>query len=165
MEDGRREAVEVGARPPSRAFWRRLEGRWSKERGGATGRSPALQKGGQEEPLVVRVRVLSYTRACLESESLFPEFLSSWSCARGLAGGLSTEARTGDAAAPVVWWTCAPGRGVPERVRQPRGRSEPGATKLTVGGERDSTATQREVLLFLIFVCMLWRLVREVETE
>ena len=39
LVDGRREAVEVGARPPSRAFWRCFEGRWSKERGGAMGRS------------------------------------------------------------------------------------------------------------------------------
>ena len=27
----------MGARPPSRAFWKRLEGRWSQERGGAMG--------------------------------------------------------------------------------------------------------------------------------
>ena len=36
-------------RPLSRAFSKRLEGRWSKERGGATGRGPALQKGGRGE--------------------------------------------------------------------------------------------------------------------
>ena len=35
----------------------------------------------------------------LEAESLFPESLSSRACARGLASGLYTEARTGDAAA------------------------------------------------------------------
>ena len=43
----------------------------------------------------------SFTRAFLESEPLFPEFLSSWYCARGLASGPSREAQTGDAAAPV----------------------------------------------------------------
>ena len=56
LVETRREAVRVGARPPSRAFWKRLEGRWSRERGGATGRaprgegrSPALQKADTRE--------------------------------------------------------------------------------------------------------------------
>ena len=46
----------MGARPPSRAFWKRLKGRWSRKRGGATGgaprgegRSPALQKADRRE--------------------------------------------------------------------------------------------------------------------
>ena len=59
----------------------------------------------------------------------------------------------GDAAAPVVWWTCASGRGVPERVHRPRGRSEPGATTLTVVGE-GLTGHKREVLSFLLGFCM-----------
>ena len=42
LVEARREAVGVGARPLSRAFWKRLEGRWSREHG--EGRSPALQK-------------------------------------------------------------------------------------------------------------------------
>ena len=93
----------------------------------------------------------------LEAESLFPESLSSRSCARGLASGLYTEARTGDAAAPVVWWTCAPGRGVPERVRRPRERSEPGATTLTVGGGGLDGHQGKSLLFFgLLYVC-LWR--------
>ena len=41
----------------------------------------------------------------------------------------------GDAAAPVVWWTCASGRGVPERVRRPREESGAGATTPTDVGE------------------------------
>ena len=54
------------AHPPSRAFWKRLEGRWSRERGGATGgaprgegRSPALQKANRREarPLSKRLEV------------------------------------------------------------------------------------------------------------
>ena len=57
------------------------------------------------------------------------------SCARGPVSGQLVETRTGGAAEPAVWWTCASGRGVPERVRRPRGRPEPGATTLTVVGE------------------------------
>ena len=75
------------------------------------------------------------------------------SCARSLASGLSREARTGDAAAPVVWWTYASGRGVPERVRRPRERSGPGATTLTVVGE-GLTGHKREVPSFLLGFCM-----------
>uniref|UniRef100_A0A8C4QPS4 VPS37 C-terminal domain-containing protein n=1 Tax=Eptatretus burgeri TaxID=7764 RepID=A0A8C4QPS4_EPTBU len=59
------------------------------------------------------------------------EFLSCWSCARGLAGDITTEARTADTTAPVVWWTRASERGVPERVRRPREESGPGATTPT----------------------------------
>ena len=43
------DAAREEERPPSRLFWKRLEERWSKERGGAMGRSPALQKGAGEE--------------------------------------------------------------------------------------------------------------------
>ena len=62
-------------------------------------------------------------------------FPSLGSCARGPVSGPLVETRTGGAAVPPVWWTCASGRGVPERVRRPRGRPEPGATTLTVVGE------------------------------
>ena len=50
----------------------------------------------------------------------------------------------GDAAATVVRWTRAFGRGVPERVRGPRKESGPGATTPTVAGET-TRRTQREV--------------------
>ena len=61
--------------------------------------------------------------------------------------GLLVETRTGGAAVrPVV--DCASGRGVSERVRRPRGRPEPGATKLTVAGERDSTAAEGRSFLY-----------------
>ena len=66
---------------------------------------------------------------------------------------LSREARTGDVAAPVVWWACASGRGVPERVRRPREKSGPGATTLTVVGE-GLTGHKREVPTFLSGFCM-----------
>ena len=95
------------------------------------------------------------------------EFLSfwssSWSYARGVASGLSREARTGDAAAPVVWWTCASERGVPERVRRPRERSGPGATTPTVMGEGLTGHQGKSLLFFRVFVCMLWRRVQQVE--
>ncbi len=42
--DARCDAAREEERPPSRLFPKRLEGGWSKERGGATGRSPGLQK-------------------------------------------------------------------------------------------------------------------------
>ena len=45
------------------------------------------------------------------------EWLSAWRAAE------PEEARTGDAAAPVVGRTCAFGREVPERVRRPRKES------------------------------------------
>ena len=92
------------------------------------------------------------------------EFLSFWSCARGVASSLSREARTGDAAAPVVWWTCASERGVPERVRRPRERSGPGATTLTVVGEGLTGHQGKSLLFFRVFVCMLWRRVRQART-
>ena len=64
------------------------------------------------------------------------------------------EARTGDAAAPVVWRTRASGRGVPERVRWPREESGPDGTTLTAGGE-DSPATKgKSRLLFFLGVCV-----------
>ena len=82
----------------------------------------------------------------------------SWS-RRGLALGAwraadPEEARTGDAAAPVVWRTRASGRGMPERVRQPREESGPGVTTLTVVGE-DSPATKGKsrLLFFLWGLC------------
>ena len=64
------------------------------------------------------------------------------------------EARSGDAAAPVVQRTRASGREVPDRVRRPRTESGPGGTTLTVVGE-DSPASEREVATpFLSF--FLW---------
>ena len=69
---------------------------------------------------------------------------------RPVHGG--TDGRRGSA---VVWWTCAFGRGVPERVRGPREESGPGATTPTVVGER-TRRTHREVatpLFSLGFLC------------
>ena len=62
LVEARSETVGVGARPPSRVFWKCLEGRWSRERGGATGgaprgegRSPALQKADRREARALSV--------------------------------------------------------------------------------------------------------------
>ena len=153
------------ARPLSRGFSKLLEGRWSRERGGAPGGAKGgapLHKGRtrtgrallplgslSSSSLALPLPLRSSALAVLEAES----FSSFWSCARGLASGLSTEARTGDAAAPVVWWTCACGRGVPERVRRPRAESGPGATTPTVVGERTRRSLREVPTLFSGF-CM-----------
>ena len=49
LADARCDAAREEERPPSRLFWKRLEGRRSQERGGARseGRSPTLQKARQ----------------------------------------------------------------------------------------------------------------------
>ena len=48
LVEARREAVGVGARPPSRAFWKRLETGWSDGRSPAWRRAePRFTKGGQ----------------------------------------------------------------------------------------------------------------------
>jgi len=78
-----------------------------------------------------------------------------------------------DAAAPVVWRTCAFGRGVSERARRPREESGPGATTPTVvGGGLDGPKGSHHFLFgvykggssFLwAFVCVFVAPVRQVE--
>ena len=60
-----------------------------------------------------------------------------------------------DAAAPVVWWTCAFGRGVPERVRRPREESGQARPRRR-SWERGLDGPKREVatpFLSLGFLC------------
>ena len=177
------------ARPPSRAFWKRLEGRWSKERGGATGGAKGgaqLHKGRtrigrgvlrllpllQLRPLAVASTSCGFdlwqllplfgffvSVPCFFSFGSFSFWISLfscwfWSCARGLAGGLSTEARTEDAEAPVLWRICAFGRGVPERARRPQEESGPGATTPTVvGGGLDGPKGSHHFLFGVLYGC------------
>ena len=118
----------------------------------------SLQKGSISLALSLKRLSLSpWVSFFLVQRSLPPRsFPRSW------PGAVCWWRRGREAPQCGLWWTCASGRGVPERVRRPRGRPEPGATKLTVGGERDSTAAEGRSFP-VIFVCMLWRLVRQVK--
>ena len=167
MVDAWCDAVGSEERP---LFGKLLEGRWSQKRGGAKGGAPTYKGQTRARLALSPCGPSPLSLSGPEALSAPPSRCSalslslSRSCACGPTSGLLVETRTEGAAVPAVWWTCASRRGVPERVRRPRGRPEPGATTLTVVGE-----TRRPLkggLFFCFCVCVCgWRRVRQVRTE
>ena len=153
MVDARCDAVGSEERP----FW----GSFQKGGGARNGAEPRSLKGGHARGALSSLLVsdalssppsssLHGSCALVGSRSLPPRsFPRSW------PGAACWWRRGREAPQCGLWWTCMSGRGVPERARRPRGRSEPGATTPTVvgGGTRRPLREVPSFLLFLYGCC------------
>ena len=155
MVDAWCDAVRVEERPFSRGFSKRLEGRWSRKRGGAKGGAPRYLRRTAREArslpvvhasLLVCLPVVHALAALPARGSLASSlFLWSalWSCGatccrkRGLvtSPGDASETRAEGAALPAAW--CEPARPGEERRRELAGLAggpESGAATLAAVG-------------------------------